>query len=82
MRKIAAFVQEHISDDTARLILNRSKWPEIDIDIAVASIESRHKLKNKVQEWFDHPGLVFPVRLSAEQCSSSATAQYKAQLAA
>ena len=82
MRKIAAFVQEHICDDTARLILNRSKWPEIDMDLAVASIESRRKLKNKVQEWHDHPGLVFPVRLSAEQCSSSATAEYKAQLAA
>ena len=82
MRKIAAFVQEHLCYDTARLILNRSKWPEIDMDLAVASIESRRKLKNKVQEWHDHPGLVFPVRLSAEQCSSSATAEYKAQLAA
>ena len=82
MKKIAAFVQEHIADDPARLILNRSKWPEIDIDLAVASIESRQKLKNKVQEWYDQPELVFPVRLSAEQCSSSATAQYKAQLAA
>ena len=82
MKKIAAFVQEHIADDPARLILNRSKWPEIDIDLAVASIESRQKLKNKVQEWYDQPELVFPVRLSAEQCSSSATAEYKAQLAA
>jgi hypothetical protein len=81
MKNIAAFVQEHINDDTARLILNRAKWPEIDMDIAVASIESRNKLKNKVQEWHDHPELVFPVRLSAEQCSSSATAEYKAQFA-
>ena len=82
MKDIAGFVQEHICDDTARLILNRSKWPEIDMDLAVASIECRRKLKNKVQEWHDHPGLVFPVRLSAEQCSSSATAKYKAELAA
>ena len=82
MKRIATFVQEHISDETSRLILNRSKWPEIDMDLAVASIECRRKLKNKVQEWHDHPGLVFPVRLSAEQCSSSATAEYKAQLAA
>ena len=82
MKDIAGFVQEHICDDTARLILNRSKWPEIDMDLAVASIECRRKLKNKVQEWHDHPGLVFPMRLSAEQCSSSATAKYKAELAA
>jgi hypothetical protein len=81
MKKVAAFVQEHIGDDTAKLILNRAKWPEIDVELAVASIESRRKLKNKVQEWCDHPDLVFPVRLSAEQCSSSATAEYKAKLA-
>ena len=82
MKKIAAFVQEHIDDDPDRLILNRANWPEIDIDLAVATIESRRKLKNKVQEWYDLPELVFPVRLSAEQCSSSATALYKAELAA
>ena len=81
MKTTAAFVQEHIGDDTARLILNRAKWPDIDVDLAVASIECRRKLKNKVQEWYDHPELVFPARLSAEQCSSSATASYKAQLA-
>mgnify|MGYP002513575407 CR=1 FL=1 len=78
MDKIAAFVQEHIADDTAKLILSRSKWPEIDMDLAVACIESRKKLKNKVQDWFCRPELIFPVRLSAEQCSSSATAAYKA----
>ena len=81
MKRVSAFVQEHIGDDTAKLILNRAKWPEIDVELAVASIESRRKLKNKVQEWCDHPDLVFPVRLSAEQCSSSATAEYKAKLA-
>lgn len=82
MDKIAAFVQEHIADDTAKLILSRSKWPEIDMDLAVACIESRKKLKNKVQDWFCRPELIFPVRLSAEQCSSSATAAYKARFAA
>ena len=73
MERLAAFVQEHIADDTSRLILNRSKWPEIDMDLAVNSIESRRKLRGKVQEWADNPSLVFPRKLSAEQCSSSAT---------
>jgi len=82
MKKTAAFVQEHLKDDPARLILNKAKWPEIDMDLAVACIESRTKLKNKVQDWYSNPELIFPVRLSAEQCSSSATALYKARLAA
>ena len=81
MKRTAAFVQEHLKDDTARLILNKAKWPGINIDLAVSCIESRSKLKNKVQDWYDNPELVFPVRLSAEQCSSSATACYKAALA-
>lgn len=81
MELLTAFVSEHIGDDTARLILNRAKWPEIDMDLAVNCIESRRKLRGKVQEWADCPGLVFPRKLSAEQCSSSATGVYKAEVA-
>ena len=81
MNKLAAFVSEHINDDTTRLIMNRAKWPEIDMDMAVNCIESRRKLKGKMQEWCDEPRLVFPRRLSAEQCSSSATGFYKADFA-
>lgn len=78
---IARFVQEHLNDDTARLILDRAKWPEIDIDLAVNCIESRRKLKGKVQEWYDNPELIFPLKLSAEQCSSSSTGAHKAAFA-
>ena len=82
MEKLTAFVSEHINDDATRLIMNRAKWPEIDMDLAVNCIESRRKLKGKMQEWCDEPRLVFPRRLSAEQCSSSATGAYKADFAA
>ena len=82
MERLTAFVWEHIGDDTTRLIMNKAKWPEIDMDMAVNCIESRRKLKGKVQEWCDEPGLVFPRKLSAEQCSSSATGIYKSELAA
>lgn len=81
MDKLAEFISQHMSDDTARLILDRAKWPEIDMDLAVSCIESRRKLKGKVKEWYENPDLIFPAKLSAEQCSSSATATYKADLA-
>ena len=81
MEKLTGFVSEHINDDTTRLIMGKAKWPEIDMDLAVNCIESRRKLKWKVQEWCDEPGLIFPRRLSAEQCSSSATGAYKADIA-
>ena len=81
MEKLTDFVSNHMNDDTARLILDRAKWPGIDMELAVNCIESRRKLRGKVQEWHENPGLIFPAKLSAEQCSSSSTATYKASLA-
>ena len=81
MEKLVEFISEHLNDDTSRLLLARSKWQEIDMDLVVNCIECRRKLKGKVTEWFENPDLVFPVRLSAEQCSSSSTGYYKATLA-
>lgn len=81
MDNLARFISDHMGDDTSRLLLAKDKWPDIDMQLAVNCIESRRKLKGKVNEWHDNPSLIFPVRLSAEQCSSSATAQYKASLA-
>ena len=81
MERLLEFVQTNIQADTSRLILDRDKWPGIDMDIAVNCIESRLKLKCKVREWYENPRLIFPLKLSAEQCSSSLTGQYKAELA-
>ena len=81
MERLTEFVIKHLNDETSRLILDRGKYPEIDIDLAVSCIESRRKLKGKVQEWYDQEGMIFPLKLSAEQCSSSATGKYKAELA-
>ena len=81
MKQLTAFVQEHITDDLTRLGLDRKKWPDIDMDLAVSCIQSRRKLKGKVQDWYMNPDLIFPVGLSAEQCSSTATGIYKSEVA-
>ena len=81
MKKLADFISVHLNDDTSRLLLAKDKWPEIDMNLAVNCIESRRKLKGKVQEWYETPELIFPAKISAEQCSSSSTARYKAALA-
>ena len=81
MEKLLEFVQNNIQANTARLILDRSKWPDIDMDVAVNCIESRIKLKGKIREWYENPDLIFPLKLSAEQCSSSLTGVYKSELA-
>ena len=77
----ADFILQHEADDPVRLLLSREKYPGIDLDQAVTTLEVRKKLKSKVPEWYAIPSLIYPSRLSGEQCSSSGTARYKAAVA-
>lgn len=76
------FILEHEHDDTSRLLLSRDRWPEIDMSLAVNTIESRKKIRTKLPSWYACPELIFPRKLSAEQCSSEETAMLKASIAA
>ena len=76
----ADFILQHETDDPVRLLLARDKYPDVDIDLAVTTLEVRRKLRTKVPEWYAVPSLVYPFRLSGEQCSSSETAKYKAKV--
>ena len=76
------FILQHDDDDPSRLLLARDRYPDIDMDLAVTTLEVRSRLRTKVPEWYAVPSLVYPSRLSGEQCSSSETARYKASLLA
>lgn len=75
------FISEHENDDVSRLLLSRGKWPDIDMDLAVNTIEGRKRIAAKVPQWGERHDLLYPTRLCTEQCSSEATAQYKASIA-
>ena len=79
---LTRFVLDHGDDDTARLLLSRSKWPDIDMDLAVSTIESRRRLRTKLPTWYALPTLLYPSPLSAEQSSGEPAARHKAALAA
>ena len=74
------FVNRHFDDDTDRLLLNKGKWPDIDVELAVSTINSKKKLKTKVPQLYQCPGFVCPLELAAEQCSSEVTAIRKASI--
>ena len=57
--------------------MKRKSFSDILADISDA--ESA-RMRRKVPEWAGVPGIEYPSRLSMEQCSSSATAAYKAAL--
>ncbi len=76
----AAFVAMHREEDVRTLALRFGKHNSINLPRALTQIEGWQKIKHKVPLWGDTEGLYYPLRLSLEQCSSQATAAYKAQL--
>ncbi|MBE6332557.1 MAG: hypothetical protein E7070_09690 [Bacteroidales bacterium] len=78
--EIRAFLRQHADDDTARLVLSASHFPDIDIRWAAEQIEARRQLRNKLPEWAANDALLMGGRVPAEQCSSQQTALYKRSL--
>ncbi len=76
------FILAHSGEDPAALALSRARYVgEVpNFDLALTTLEVRRKLRDKVPEWYAVPSLVFPFRVSGEQCSSTATARYKASV--
>lgn len=79
--KIGDFIVQHANDDIRNLALQASRWPEIDMSYALEQISGRQKAKHKLPTWAETEGVVYPPRLSMEQCSSEQTARYKAAIA-
>ncbi len=75
--ELLEFIACHEDDDTSKLLLSKGKWPGIDMDLAVNTIEGRRRIAAKVPEWAVRHDLLYPTRLCTEQCSSAETALYK-----
>ena len=74
------FIRKHAGDDVRQLALQAARYPEVDMRVAATQIEGRRQAAAKLPTWAAVEGLVYPVRLSLEQCSSEVTARYKAEL--
>ncbi len=76
------FILAHDGCDTASLAMQRGRLSvEVeDWNLALSTLEARSKLRHKVPQWHAVPSLQYPKVLSAEQCSSTETARYKASL--
>ena len=74
------YIISHATDDVAQLALHPSKDPQVDMPMALQQIAGRQKAKEKLPDWYATPGILYPKKVSLEQCSSSQTAEYKASL--
>jgi len=81
--ELSDFILAHEADDLGKLALARNRYAgEVeDFDLALTTLEVRRKLREKVPQWYAVPSLLYPLRISGEQCSSSETAKYKASVA-
>ena len=75
------FIQQHRTDDVRRLALQGGKHPEVDLHYALEQIAGWQKARTKLPSWAARDGIIYPSHLSMEQCSSEATAIYKARIA-
>ena len=74
------FIRKHMGDDPSRLLLDAKQYPQVDVPFAVEQIIARRQIKEKLPTWYANDDLLFPSKLSAEQCSSEQTAAYKQRL--
>lgn len=74
------FIRQHLTDDIKKLALKKSSNPAIDIPFALQQIEGYQTALKKLPEWAAQEGILFPPKISMEQCSSETTAKYKQAL--
>lgn len=78
--EVQSFIKDHQHDDPFLLSLNTKKHPDFPLAEAIGQIQSRQKAKNKLPEWLEKDGIIFPHPISIEQSSSETTANFKASL--
>ena len=73
------FIRENLNADVPTLALKKAPVGT-DVSLALRQIAARQLLQKKVPLWAENDDLLFPAHLSIEQCSSEASANYKAGL--
>lgn len=76
------FIREHRRDDVRSLALQARRYPSVDMPAAITQISGWQIAKEKIPAWAENEHILYPAHLSLEQCSSQATAQYKAEIIA
>ena len=80
-RETIEFIAKHRNEDPRALALQAKRYPTVDMREAVTQIEGWQSARDKLPAWAATEGIVYPPRISMEQCSSEATALYKASIA-
>ena len=80
---LPSLVTEYQHDDVQQLALQRNRFSQLsdtDFRFFLQQVEGKQRTRDKLPTFAQIGDWWYPVRLSCEQCSSEATARYKAEL--
>ena len=80
---LPSLVTEYQHDDVQQLALQRNRFSQLsdtDFRFFLQQVEGKQRTRDKLPTFAQIEDWWYPVRLSCEQCSSEATARYKAEL--
>jgi hypothetical protein len=71
------FIIKHADADVYTLSMQASRFPDVDMSLAIRQINGRKKIREKVPVFYENEFILYPQKLSVEQSSSQLTAEYK-----
>jgi len=77
---VQAYLKENAEQSPSAVALKKSPFAELSSSELAEQVDSRQRLKNKLPHWLAAENIYYPPRQNAEQCSSEASALYKAAL--
>jgi 16S rRNA G966 N2-methylase RsmD len=79
-REIQEFINRQLHSTAADLMLKASKYPKWDMKAIAQQLVGKQIAQKKLPSWFKNENILYPIRLSMEQCSSEETALYKSTI--
>jgi 16S rRNA G966 N2-methylase RsmD len=77
---IQNFLIEHEGEDEKQLVLKQKEILGVPSFIIASQLSGRRKIKSKLPTWYKTKGIIYPPAINLEQCSSEATAIFKAHI--
>lgn len=77
--KTLDFIAQHLNDDVRQLALKGCPQ-DVDLPFVLQQIAGHQTARRKLPSWAAIDGLIYPPHINMEQCSSEATARYKANI--
>ena len=75
-----AFIKENSKANPNNAALKAPRNAGIDVPFAINQIAGKQIALQKLPKWASCEEIIYPAHISMEQCSSQATAQYKANI--